>query len=246
MGTEDVTLVANFTFTPDGPKEPNTPTAAKYTLYGLSTTMYQGASTWIPIYLENTSYAKDITFTLDLPAGVTVDVENVNTTSRTSGYVVTATQSATLLTISLTGGTQIADYNGPIVQIPLTTGEGLVDGDYTYAINDITLTLTDDSTPEVTSRSGILHITTEQNIAVYSTEPRCLIFQTALLAPKATRANQGVAVMKLKPKYQIAEILPASEAPIANPTRYRVRSIPAAGALLRQEDSGETQITLNL
>ena len=37
-------------------------------------------------------------------------------------------------------------------------------------------------------------------LAVYSTEPRALIFHTALLAPKTTRTTQGVAVMTLKPK----------------------------------------------
>ena len=35
------------------------------------------------------------------------------------------------------------------------------------------------------------------------TEPRCLIFHTALLAPKTTRSTQGVAVMTLKPKYHL-------------------------------------------
>ena len=33
-------------------------------------------------------------------------------------------------------------------------------------------------------------------VAVYSTERRCLVFHTALLAPKTTRTTQGVAVMR--------------------------------------------------
>ena len=34
--------------------------------------------------------------------------------------------------------------------------------------------------------------------------------------------------------------------PIVNPARYRARSLPAPGALLRQEDSEEKQISLEL
>ncbi|WP_298028829.1 DNA topoisomerase (ATP-hydrolyzing) subunit A [uncultured Dysosmobacter sp.] len=81
-------------------------------------------------------------------------------------------------------------------------------------------------------------------LAVYSTEPRCLIFHTALLAPKATRTTQGVAVMNLKPKYRLDTVKPLEETSIVNQSRYRVRAVPAAGALLRQEDSEEQQLGL--
>ena len=67
-------------------------------------------------------------------------------------------------------------------------------------------------------------------LAVYSNEPRCLIFHTALLAPKTTRSAQGVAVMTLKPKYHLETVLLSEETSITNRTRYRVRAIPAAGA----------------
>ena len=71
-------------------------------------------------------------------------------------------------------------------------------------------------------------------LAVYSNEPRCLIFHTALLAPKTTRSAQGVAVMTLKPKYHLETVLLSEETSITNRTRYRVRAIPAAGALVRR------------
>jgi DNA gyrase subunit A len=90
----------------------------------------------------------------------------------------------------------------------------------------------------------ILRIDQDCELAVYSTEPRCLIFHTALLAPKTTRTTQGVAVMNLKPKYRLEDVQPAEETAIANKTRYRVRAVPAAGALLRQEDSEEQQMNL--
>ena len=90
----------------------------------------------------------------------------------------------------------------------------------------------------------ILRLDAEQELAVYSTEPRCLLFQTALLAPKTTRTTQGVAVMTLKPKYHLCDVRPVEETPISNRSRYRVRAIPAAGALVRQEDTEERQIGL--
>ena len=81
-------------------------------------------------------------------------------------------------------------------------------------------------------------------LAVYSNEPRCLIFHTALLAPKTTRSAQGVAVMTLKPKYHLETVLLSEETSITNRTRYRVRAIPAAGALVKEEDSEDQQISL--
>ena len=84
----------------------------------------------------------------------------------------------------------------------------------------------------------------EGELAVYSSEPRCLIFHTALLAPKTTRTTQGVAVMNLKPKYHLERVTTVEESAISNLSRYRVRAIPAAGALLRQEDTEERQLGL--
>ena len=90
----------------------------------------------------------------------------------------------------------------------------------------------------------ILRIDQDREVAVYSTEPRCLIFHTALLAPKTTRSTQGVAVMNLKPKYRLDTAAYLDETPIANQSRYRMRAVPAAGALLRQEDTEEQQLEL--
>ena len=91
---------------------------------------------------------------------------------------------------------------------------------------------------------AILRVDRDMELAVCSSEPRCLIFHTALLAPKTTRSTQGVAVMTLKPKYRLESARPVEETAIANQSRYRVRAVPAAGALLRQEDTGEVQLGL--
>ena len=81
-------------------------------------------------------------------------------------------------------------------------------------------------------------------LAVVSTEGRCMVFHTAALSPKATRSTQGVNVMTLKPKYSVETVKPLGDTPIVNISRYRARSLPIAGALLREEDRGEEQMTL--
>ena len=81
-------------------------------------------------------------------------------------------------------------------------------------------------------------------VAVTSTEGRCLVFHTAALAPKTTRATQGVNVMTLKPKWKVERARPLAETAIVNAARYRARSLPAAGALLKEEDRGEEQLSL--
>ena len=80
--------------------------------------------------------------------------------------------------------------------------------------------------------------------AVISTEGRCLIFHTAVLNPKTTRSTQGVNVMTLKPKYRVEKVLPLTQTHIVHTTRYRARSLPINGALLKEEDRGEEQMTI--
>ena len=81
-------------------------------------------------------------------------------------------------------------------------------------------------------------------LAVRSTEGRCLVFHTAALNPKTTRSTQGVGVMTLKPKYKLEDVRPLTDTPIVNAARYRARSLPIAGALLKDVDRGEEQMTL--
>ena len=73
---------------------------------------------------------------------------------------------------------------------------------------------------------ALLVLTEEQNVAVFSTEGRALVFNTALLAPKTSRATQGVAVMTLKPKFRLERAAFLADTTIQNLARYRMRSIP--------------------
>ena len=91
---------------------------------------------------------------------------------------------------------------------------------------------------------GMLYIKEDREIAVYSTEPRVLIVNTALLGVKSTRTTQGVALLTLKKKYTLDFVRLPEETGITDLARYRGRSIPAAGALLKTEDSDDKQLSL--
>ncbi|MCL2369004.1 MAG: topoisomerase IV, partial [Oscillospiraceae bacterium] len=91
----------------------------------------------------------------------------------------------------------------------------------------------------------ILPLREEIDIVVYSTEGRAILFNTSLLNPKSSRATQGVGLMTLKKaKYQLSEAKPLSETGIVGTARYRARSIPVAGAILKEEDLEEKQLGL--
>ena len=91
---------------------------------------------------------------------------------------------------------------------------------------------------------AIVHMPEDAELALYTNEPRALLFHTSLLLPKATRATQGVAVMTIKPKYHLERVVGVAETGIVNHSRYRARSLPAAGALVKPEDSDEKQLAL--
>ena len=97
-----------------------------------------------------------------------------------------------------------------------------------------------DKSPLVT----VLMLKEDYEVAVTSTEGRCVVFHTASLNPKSTRATQGVNVMTLKSKYKVESARPLTGTSIVNVSRYRARSLPIAGALLKEEDRGEEQMSL--
>ena len=91
---------------------------------------------------------------------------------------------------------------------------------------------------------AVMLIGEEFDVACYSSDGRAMIFNTALLQPKTSRSTQGVAVMSLKAKRVLEKAMPLKDSDIQNTARYRVRSIPAAGALIKGEDRAEKQLSL--
>ncbi len=81
----------------------------------------------------------------------------------------------------------------------------------------------------------------DEQIAVYTSDGRAAIFSTAQLLPKTTRNTQGVAVMTPKKKAVVTRAVLLKESGIVNESRYRTKTIPSAGALLKEEDSPDKQ-----
>ena len=84
----------------------------------------------------------------------------------------------------------------------------------------------------------------EIDMALFSSDGRAMVFNTTLLQLKTSRTTQGVAAMNLKKNHKLVSAAPLADTAIKNISRYRVRSLPAAGALLKDEDRGETQMSL--
>ena len=86
----------------------------------------------------------------------------------------------------------------------------------------------------------------DEQMVLYSSDGRALIFSTAQLLPKTTRNTQGVAVMTLKKKAALTDVKLLEQSGIENQSRYRTKAIPAAGALLKPEDAQEKQQKLDI
>ncbi len=93
---------------------------------------------------------------------------------------------------------------------------------------------------------GCIALDADEQVAVYSTDGRVALFSTALLLPKTTRNTQGVAVLSLKKKAALSHAVLLKDSGIVNESRYRCKTVPAAGALLKAEDSSEKQISFEV
>ena len=89
-------------------------------------------------------------------------------------------------------------------------------------------------------------LSTDCQVAIYTTDNRAAVISTAQLLPKTTRNTIGVSVVSLKKKAAVSYAVRFEESGIVNASRYRTRTIPTAGALLKEEDSPEKQISLEI
>ena len=71
-------------------------------------------------------------------------------------------------------------------------------------------------------------ISADADFILKSTAGKVLLFNTALVLPKAARDTQGVQVMRLT-KAELAGAYPAEGAALKDPESYRIKSVPAAG-----------------
>ena len=87
---------------------------------------------------------------------------------------------------------------------------------------------------------------TDCQMVLYTTDGRAAIITTAQLLPKSTRNTIGVSVVSLKKKAALSSAVRLEESGIVNASRYRSRTLPTAGAILKEEDSPEKQIGFDI
>ena len=92
----------------------------------------------------------------------------------------------------------------------------------------------------------VMAMKSDTQAVIYSTDNRAAIFSTAQLLPKTTRNTQGVAVMTLKKKATVSRAAVLEGSGMTNESRYRTKTIPSAGALLKEEDMPEKQISFEV
>jgi len=127
----------------------------------------------------------------------------------------------------------IAFENGKAAKIPLSAWATKTNRrKLTGAFND--------NSPAV----GIYPLEKDELIVFTSSEDRALIVDSAAIALKTTRTAQGVQVMKLKSGKKLVSIEALEGSSITNKSRYKTKSIPAAGAILKPEDKFEQQTRL--
>jgi DNA gyrase subunit A len=93
---------------------------------------------------------------------------------------------------------------------------------------------------------ALIALPEEKELVLIATDGRALVFSTAQLAVKTTRSTQGVAVMTLKRNAKLDRAAELEGSGVVNAARYRTRTLPAAGALLRGDDLEQTQLTLDI
>ena len=72
---------------------------------------------------------------------------------------------------------------------------------------------------------------------------RMLLFNTGLIAPKATKSTQGVAAMTLKKGQRVLSAVVYQEGDLQNPARFK-KKLPALGALPNGEEGRDAQTSL--
>ncbi|MBE7050762.1 MAG: topoisomerase IV [Ruminococcaceae bacterium] len=91
---------------------------------------------------------------------------------------------------------------------------------------------------------GVKFIEQEEDIVIYSSLDKIVIFNTSLMQTKTTRDTMGVALMNMKKKSTLARVEYLKDVKFADPSYYTARNIPASGYYLKDDDYEDTQLSL--
>lgn len=87
--------------------------------------------------------------------------------------------------------------------------------------------------------ADIIYVKEDCEIMLTSSQGRVLLFNTGAIAEKASRSTIGVNVLTLKKGHRLISAKLYKEGDLAKPSRYRTKTLPAAGSVLSAEDKAE-------
>lgn len=93
---------------------------------------------------------------------------------------------------------------------------------------------------------SMLYLKADTDIVLKSSADKALAVNTDKIPEKTTRSSQGVSVMTLRRNAVIKEVTEAKDSGLLTISGYGCRNIPAAGALIKDEDKGIEQIGFDL
>ena len=87
--------------------------------------------------------------------------------------------------------------------------------------------------------AAMVQLSEDKDIILKSSAGRLLLINTGAVSIKTTKDTIGVAVMNLKRGQRVEEVRDYVEGEFAKEHRYRTKNLPALGAFLSAEDTGE-------
>ena len=91
---------------------------------------------------------------------------------------------------------------------------------------------------------GVKFIENDEDMVIYSSLDKVVIFNTSLMQTKTTRDTMGVALMNMKKKSTLARVEYLRDVTFADPSYYTAKNIPASGYYLKDDDYEDTQMSL--
>ncbi len=91
---------------------------------------------------------------------------------------------------------------------------------------------------------GVKFLAQDEDIVIYSSLDKIVIFNTSLMQTKTTRETMGVALMNMKKKSTVAKIEYLRDVTFNDPSYYTAKTIPASGYYLKDEDNDAGQVSL--
>lgn len=143
IGSRDIKAVAHFEYSPGTPAEPEAARQETYAVYGSSITTSPGLTDVMPIYLENTAEIDKLTFTMRLPKGLNVTIDNKLLDERSQNGTITGTQrkvenDSTEVTITVSRNTPFDGNNGSVMLLMITADDDMAYGTYNVTMKSAT------------------------------------------------------------------------------------------------------------